>query len=80
MRLLRRMLDMCELSWEILTKSLIFSCLLLFCAFMLLADAGPMTAENYDTYLLAGELYALPQAILLVANIAGVIIEERHLR
>lgn len=76
MRTIRRMLAMCDLSWEILIRSLQLSCVMLFCAFMLLADAGAMTAENYTTYLLADELYRLPQGLLLLAAMAGAVIED----
>lgn len=79
MRVLRRMLAMCELSWEILTKALALSCVLLFCAFMLLLDAGTYSTETHDTYRLVSELTAAPCWILLIASVAGVCIEERQL-
>ncbi len=75
-RLINRMLDMCELSWEILMKSLMLSCILLFCAWMLLVDAGSLTAANYGTYLLAEEMTRLPQAILLFGVLASGIVED----
>ena len=77
LRLAKRILSMSPAAWEIMTKALIFCCSLLFCAYLLLMHAGPMNADNYDTYLLARELYTLPQAVLLIATLAGVIIEER---
>ena len=76
MKLLTRMLAMCDLSWEILTRALQFSCVMLFCAFMLLADAGGMTRGNYTTYLLANELFRFPQAVLLLSALAGAVVED----
>ena len=73
------MLCMCEPSWELLIRGLQLSCVLLFCAFLLLVDAGSFTVASCDTYFLAQELLTLPQAILLVVMLAGVIIEERRL-
>lgn len=77
MRLAKRILAMSPAAWEIVVKALIFSCALVFCAWLLLMDAGALTAANYDTYLLARELYTIPQAVLLIATLAGVIVEER---
>ncbi|HBR08856.1 MAG TPA: hypothetical protein DD735_08200 [Clostridiales bacterium] len=76
MRLLRRILSMCDLSWEILIRALLISCVMLFCAFVLLVDAGGMTQKTYTTYLLADELYRLPQGLLLLAVLGGAIIED----
>lgn len=53
--------------------------MLLFCAFLLLVDAGGFSVESCGTYFLAEELLTLPQAILLVVMLAGVMIEERRL-
>lgn len=79
MKVLRRMLSMCELSWELLMLGLQLSCVLLFAAFLLLLGAGEFSVWNCDTYSLARELLTLPQAILLVCILAGAIIEERNL-
>jgi hypothetical protein len=67
---------MCDLSWEILTKALLLSCVMLFCAFMLLANTGEMTLQNYTTYLLAEELYRMPPGLLLLAVLGGAVIED----
>ena len=53
MRVLRRMLGMCDLAWEVTERALALCCVLLFCAFMLLADAGGYSAETHATYRLA---------------------------
>lgn len=79
LKVIRRMLSMCEISWELLIRALQLSCVLLFCSFMLFLSSGPLTIWNYDTYKLAQEFSTLPQAILLVAMIAGAVIEERSL-
>lgn len=79
LKVIWRMLCMCEPSWELLIRGLQLSCVLLFCAFLLLVDAGSFSVVSCDTYFLAQELLTLPQAILLVVMLAGVIIEERRL-
>ena len=40
LKVIRRMLCMCEPAWELLIRGLQLSCVLLFCAFLLLVDAG----------------------------------------
>lgn len=80
MRVLKRMLCMCEPSWELLRKGLILSCVLALCAFMLLVDAGTLTENSYYTYLLAREFVQAPQIILIVAIFGGVMIEERRVK
>lgn len=77
MKLIKRISRMCPASREILTRALQLSCVMALCALCLLINAGPMTAESYDTYLLAKEMITLPQAILLVATIASAMAEER---
>lgn len=78
LKVIRRMLCMCEPAWELLIRGLQLSCVLLFCAFLLLVDAGGFSVESCGTYFLAEELLTLPQAILLVVMLAGVMIEERR--
>ena len=78
MRVLRRMLGMCDLAWEVTERALALCCVLLFCAFMLLADAGGYSAETYATYRLAWELACTPQWILLLAVLAAAVIEDRR--
>ncbi len=80
MSVLRRMLCMCEPSWQLLRKGLILSCVFALCAFMLLMDAGTLTEHSYYTYLLAREFVQAPQIIMLIAIIGGVMIEERRVR
>ena len=77
LRTFRRMLSMCDAAWEVTRRSLALCCVLLFCAFALLVDAGPYTAETYSTYRLAWELSSAPQWILLLAVLAAAVIEDR---
>ena len=78
MRILRRMLNMCDLAYEVTARSLILCCVMLFCAWMLLLDGGVFTAGTAHLYRLARELMTLPQAVLLIAALASVLIEERQ--
>ena len=64
-------------AWEVVIRALQLSCVLLFCAFALLLEAGVFRAETSYLHNLADELIALPQAILLIAAIASAVIEER---
>lgn len=67
---------MCGAAREIMVRAVQLSCVLAFCAVILLIDAGRMSADNYSTYLLIDELYRLPQALLMVASIASVVAED----
>lgn len=71
-----RMLRMNELSWRLWMRSLILSCVMLFCAFILLIDGTPFTARTYDTYLTAHTLFTLPQLVLLFGILGSVCIED----
>ena len=77
MRILRRMLNMCDLAYEVTARSIILCCVMLFSAFMLLVDAGGYTAATYSTYRLAQELAAAPQWILLLSVLGAAVIEDR---
>lgn len=78
MRTIRRILAMSTLSWEIVIRALQLSCVMLFCAYMLLMEAGPFTYATSDLHYIARELISQPQAILLLATLASVIVEERQ--
>ena len=69
---------MSTLSWEIVIRALQLSCVMLFCAYMLLMEAGPFTYATSDLHYIACELISQPQAILLLATLASVIVEERQ--
>lgn len=77
MRTIRRILSMSDAAWEVVTRAMQLTCFMLFCAFVLLIDAGTYTAGNSYSYRLAYELALLPQAVLLLATIASAVIEER---
>lgn len=68
---------MSDAAWEALMRGLQLSCVLLFCAWMLLVDGGVYKAATADLHALARELAALPQAVLLIAVLASALIEER---
>ena len=78
MKTIRRILTMSPQAWEVVIRSLQFTCVLLLCAFALLANAGTYTTETSYVYHLARELATLPQAILLLAAIASAVIEEHQ--
>lgn len=64
-------------AWEVVIRALQLSCVLLFSAFMLLLEAGTFTYETREYFYIARELAAQPQAVLLLAAIASVVIEEQ---
>lgn len=76
-QLVARMLGMCKQSYIILKISLILSCVVLIGAFVLLLQSGCFSSSSYESYCLASELWRAPQAILLVAALGTVLIEER---
>lgn len=79
-RVFRRMLDMCEPAYEIFLKALILSCVLLFCSIMIFIYIGGVTANTYYLYLLAKELSQIPAALMFIAGIGSVCIEEQYLK
>lgn len=78
MKTIRRILSMSPAAWEVVIRALQLSCVMLFCAWMLLLDGGVFTADTAHLYRLARELMTLPQAVLLIAALASVLIEERQ--
>lgn len=77
MRTLRRILAMSPAAWEAVIRALQLSCVMLFCAFMLLVEGGAFTYETRYLHYTARELLTMPQAVLLLAAIASAVIEER---
>lgn len=75
-KLLRRMLGMCEPSYILFKYSLILTAAMLFGAFVVLLQAGELNSRSYELHHLARFLYETPAAILLVASIASVVIED----
>ena len=74
----RRMLSMCPDAWYIFIRSIQLCCLLLLCAFALLVEWDGRMAENYALYMTAMSLTKITQALLLIAVIASVCIEDVH--
>ena len=73
------MLCMCDPAWYIFIRCIQLSCVMLFCAFMLLlSTADPV--KNYPQYMTALSLYETPQGILLLGIIFSVCLEDLHSR
>ena len=72
------MLDMCPSAWYIFIRSIQLSCFMLLCAAALIYAAGDNLLENYRMYMCGISLFESTQAILIVAVILSVIIEDRH--
>lgn len=77
-KLICRMLCMCDRAYIVFKYSLILSAVMLFCALIVLLQAQGMTAHSYELHRAAAFLYETPAAILLVASIASVVIEDRE--
>lgn len=77
-RILRRAKQMCPAALRIQKLSLIWACILLTGALLLLECALPLTPATYVTQRLAIELVRTASAILLIGVIGAVCIEERQ--
>ncbi len=75
-KLYSRMSAMCEEAYFLVRCSVILTAALFACAVLIIVVAGRFSTDTYRLYLLAEELYRLPQAILLIAAIGSVILEE----
>ena len=75
----RRMLAMSEPAWTIFSRSLQISCMLLFCSFLLLLNAGSPVQEH-ARYITALALYETPQGVLLLGLILSVCLEDLYIR
>ena len=53
------------------------SCAVLLAALIMLAAAGGFSAETYDTYYLAAELYRIPCGVLFLSVVGAAILQER---
>lgn len=76
-RMLDAFLNMNELSWWFFTRALILSCVLLFCGFVFLIEAEPVTLENFHLYRTGRTLTQMPQAVLLI-GIFGIALAEDY--
>ncbi len=65
-------------AWEALIRGIQLSCVMLFCAWMLLLEGGTFKAATANLHWMAHELTTLPQAVLLIAVLASALIEERQ--
>lgn len=72
----QRMLRMCSESWYIFIRAVQLSAFLLLCAFVLLLESGGSLFDHYTLYMTALSLTEITQAILLIAVIASVCIED----
>ena len=77
--IVRRMLCMSDAAWYIFIRCIQLSCLLLFCAFMLLLDCGGSIMQRQQ-YMTAMALYEAPQGLLLGGLILSVCAEELQSR
>lgn len=73
--ILRRLLSMSEEAWYIFIRSIQLVCLLLLCSFVLLLECGSLTGD-YTLYMTAVSLNEICQALLLIAVLASVCIED----
>ena len=73
-KILRRMSEMCDEAWYIFIGTLKLSCVMLFCAFILLSD----NEASYFNSMLASALYETPQGLLMLSLLFSLFIEERH--
>ncbi len=76
-KLLIRMSGMCDEAYFLIRCSVIITATLFACSVLIIVVAGGFSTDTYKLYFLAEELYRLPQAILLIAAIGSVILEER---
>lgn len=76
--ILRRMTDMCPEAWYIFIRTVQLCCFLLFCAFMLLLKWDGSMHAGYELYMTAKALNETAQALLLIAVLFSVFIEDRQ--
>ena len=75
-RILRRMLAMCPAAWYIFIRGIQLTALLTLCAFALLLAWDGSMSEGYTLYRTALALTEVGQALLLVAVLSSVCIED----
>ena len=73
---IQRMLQMCPEAWYITIRSLQLCCVLLFGAFLLLLEWNGDMLGKYALYMTAQSLNESAQAILLIAMLFSVIVED----
>ena len=75
-RVFERMLKMCPEAWYIFLRSIQFCVFLLLCTFVLLLEWNGSMMEGYKLFMTASCLNETCQALLLIAVIGSVIIED----
>lgn len=75
-KLLLRMSKMCDDAYFIIRSSVILTCTMLACCLLALLFAGRFSADTYELHRFANELFRIPQAVLIIAAIGSVIIED----
>lgn len=78
--IVRRMLCMSDAAWYIFIRCIQLSCVMLFCAFMLLLNCDGSLLMQRQQYMTAMALYETPQGILLGGLILSVCAEELQSR
>ena len=78
-KILRRAKGMCPAAYRIQKLSLIWACILLVGALILLEGALPLCPATYAIHRLAIECVHTASTVLLIGVIGAVCIEERHL-
>lgn len=72
----RRMLSMCPEAWYIFIRAMQLCTVLLICALALLTEWNGSMTENYALYMTARTLNETAQAVLLIAVLFSVLIED----
>lgn len=75
-KVIDRMLKMCPEAWYIFIRALQLCVFLLLCAFILLLEWNGSMVESYKLYMTANSLNETAQAILLIAVLGSVLIED----
>lgn len=76
MKIFDRMLRMCPEAWYIFLRSIQLCVFLLLCCFVLLLEWDGSMMEGYRLYMTASALNEICQALLLIAVLGSVIIED----
>ncbi|MBR2716748.1 MAG: hypothetical protein IKD79_03315 [Oscillospiraceae bacterium] len=78
-RILRRAGRMCPAAYRIQKLSVLWACILLTGALLMLEGALPLSPATYGDFRLALSLADTASAVLLVGVVGAVIVEERQL-
>lgn len=75
---IKRMTNMCPDAWYIFIRTLQLCCFLLLCAVVLLIKCEGKMTGVYELYMTARSLNETSQALLLIAVLFSVFIEDFH--